>query len=210
MTFQEVLVCHYILHRSLFITVFTTLYYNFYFHSYLLLWTEHSDGQNYVLFTLVSPVLAQCLAELLLFSHSVKSNSFQTHGLQHARLPCPSPVPRACSHSCSSIWWCHPTISSSVIPFSSCLQYFPASGSFLMSWLFASGGWSIGTSASRSVLPMNIQDWFPLELSGLISLQSRGLSKVFSNTTVQKHQFFSAHLFLWFNSNIHTWLLEKP
>ena len=100
MTFQEVLVCHYILHRSLFITVFTTLYYNFYFHSYLLLWTEHSDGQNYVLFTLVSPVLAQCLAELLLFSHSVKSNSFQTHGLQHARLPYPSLSPGVCSNSC--------------------------------------------------------------------------------------------------------------
>ena len=117
MTFQEVLVCHYILHRSLFITVFTTLYYNFYFHSYLLLWTEHSDGQNYVLFTLVSPVLAQCLAELLLFSHSVKSNSFQTHGLQHARLPYPSLSPGVCSNSCP-LSWVMPSISSSVVPFS--------------------------------------------------------------------------------------------
>ena len=179
MTFQEVLVCHYILHRSLFITVFTTLYYNFYFHSYLLLWTEHSDGQNYVLFTLVSPVLAQCLAELLLFSHSVKSNSFQTHGLQHARLPYPSLSPGVCSNSCPLNWWCHPTISSSVIPFSSCPPSFPASGSFPKGWLFTLGGQSIGASASASVLPMNIQDWFPLGLTGWISLQFQGLSRVF-------------------------------
>ena len=116
--------------------------------------------------------------------------------LQHARLPCPSPVPRACSHSCSSIWWCHPTISSSVIPFSSCLQSFPASGSFPRSQYFPSRGQSIGISTSASVLPMNIQDWFPLGLTGLISLQSKGLSRVFSNTTVQKHQFFIAQLCL--------------
>ena len=103
-----------------------------------------------------------------------------------------------------------PTISSSVVPFSSCLQSFPTSGSFLMSWLFASGGQSIGVSTSASVLPMNIQDWFPLGLTGLISLQSKGLSGVFSNTTVQKHQFFGGQPSLWSNSHIHTWLLENP
>ena len=110
---------------------------------------------------------------------------FGPHGLQHARLPCSSPSPGACSDSCSLNQWCHPTILSSVIPFSSCLQSFLASGSFLMSWLFTSGGQSIGTSAS--VLLTNIQDWFPLGMNGLISLLSRGLSGVFSNTTVQKH-----------------------
>ena len=116
------------------------------------------------------------------------------HGLQHARLPCPSPTPRACSNSCPLSWWCHPTISSSVFPFFSYLQSFPASGSFPVSQFFASGGQSIGASASASVLPMNIQDWFPLGWTGLISLESKGLSSVFSNTTVQKHQFFSAQL----------------
>ena len=125
---------------------------------------------------------------LLLFSHLVTSDNLWPHGLQHARLPCPLPSPGACSNSCPLSLWCHPTISSSVIPFSSCPQSFPASGSFLMSWLFVSGGQSIGASAS--VLPMNIQDWFPLGLTGLISLQSKRLSRVFSNTTVQKHQFF--------------------
>ena len=121
------------------------------------------------------------------FSHSVVSDSLRHHGLQHTRLPCPSPTPRACSNSCPLSRWCHSTISSSVIPFSSCLQSFPASGSFLMSQLCPSGGQSNGVSASASVLPMNIQDWFPLGLTGLISLQSKGLSRVFSNTTVQKH-----------------------
>ena len=106
--------------------------------------------------------------------------------------------------------WCHSNISSSVVSFSSYLQSFPASGSFPVSWFFSSGGQSIGVSASASVLPMNIQDWFPLGLTGLISLQSKGLSRVFSNTTVQKHQFFSTQLSLWSNSHIHTWLLEKP
>ena len=125
------------------------------------------------------------------------------------RLPCPSPTPRACSNSCPSSWWCHPTISSSVIPFS-CLQSFPASGSFPMSQFFASGGHSIGVSVSASVLPMNIQDWFPLGLTGWISLESKGLSRVFSNTTVQKHQFFDTQLSLQTNSHIHTWPLEKP
>ena len=130
------------------------------------------------------------------FSHSVVSDSLRPHGLQHARLPCPSPTPQACSIPCPSSQWCHPTISSSVIPFSSHLQSFPASGSFQMSQFFASGGQSIGVSASASVLLMNIQDWFPLELTGLISLQSKGLSRVFSNTTVQKHQFFGFQLSL--------------
>ena len=117
------------------------------------------------------------------FSHSVMSDSLRPHGLQHARLSCPSPTPGAYSNSLSG--WCHPTISSSVIPFSSHLQCFPASGSFPMSQFFASGGQSIGAPASASVLPMNTQDWFPLGLTGWLSLQSKGLSRVFSNTTVQ-------------------------
>jgi len=121
---------------------------------------------------------------------SVMSNSLRLHGLWQARSPCPSPIPRAYSNSCPSSQWCHPTISSSVIPFS-CLQSFPASGSFPMTRFFASGGQNIGVSASTSVLLMNIQDWFPLGWTGWISLQSKGLSRVFSNTTVQKHQFFS-------------------
>ena len=126
------------------------------------------------------------------FSRSVMSYSLQPHGLQHTKLPCPSPNPGVYSLS----QWCHPTISSSVIPFSSCLQSFWASGSFQMSQLFTSGGQSIRVSALISVLPMNIQDWFPLEWSGWISLLTKGLSRVFSNTTLQKHQFFSAHLSL--------------
>ena len=120
-----------------------------------------------------------------MFSHSVMSNSLQTHGLQHARLPCPSPSPGACSNSCPLSRWCHPTISSSVVPFFSCLQSFPVSRSLLMSQLFASGGQSIGASASTLVFPINIQDWFILGWTGWISLQSKGLSRVFSNTTVQ-------------------------
>ena len=147
---------------------------------------------------------------LLLFSRSVVSDSLRPHGLPHARPPCPSPSTGAFLNSCPSSWWCHPTILSSVVPFSSCLQSVPASGSFLMSWLFESGGQSIGVSASTSVLPMNIQDWLPLGCTGLIALLFKGPSRVFSNTTVQKHQFFSAQLSLWSNSHIHTWLLEKP
>ena len=135
---------------------------------------------------------------------------FATHGLQHTRFPCPSPTLWACSNSCPSCWWCHPTISSSVVPFSSCLQSFPASGSFPRSQFFASGGQSIGASASASLLPMNIQDRFPVGWTGLLSLQSKGLSRVFSNTIVQKHQIFGTQLSLWSNSQIHTWLLEKP
>ena len=130
------------------------------------------------------------------FSHSVLSDSLQHHRLQHAKLPCPSPTLGACSNSCPLSQWCHPTISSSVIPFSSSFQSFPASGSFPMSRFFESGGQNIGASASVSVLPMNIQDWFPLGWTGCISLQPKGLSKVFSNTTVQKHQFFGAQLSL--------------
>ena len=130
------------------------------------------------------------------FSCSVVSDSLLPHWLQHARSPCPSSTPGACSNSCPSSRWCHPTISSSVIPFSSCLQSCPASGSFPMSQFFLSGGQSTGVSASASVLPMNIQGWFPLVLTGLISLLSKELSRVFSNTKVQKLQFFGAQLSL--------------
>ena len=144
------------------------------------------------------------------FSHSVMSDSLQPHGLQHARPPCPSPTPRVYSNSCPLSPWCHPAISSSVIPFSSCLQSFPASGSFQISQFFTSGGQSIGVSASASVLPMNIQDWFPLGWTSWISLQSKGLSRVFSNTTVKRHQFVSAQPSSQSNSHIHTWPQEKP
>ena len=144
------------------------------------------------------------------FSHSVKSNSLQPHGLQNTRPPCPLPTSGVYSNSCPMSQWCYPVISSSVMPFSSRLQSFPASGSFPMSQLFPLGDQSIGVSASISVPPMNIQDWFPLGWTDWISLQSKGLSRVFSNTTVQKHQFFSAQLSLQSNSHIHTWLLEKP
>ena len=137
------------------------------------------------------------------------SDSLRPHGLKHARLPCPSPTPGAYSNSCPLSQWCHPTISSSVIPFSSCLQSFPTSESFQMSQFFVSGGQSVGVSASASVLPMNIQDWFPLGWAGWISLQSKGLSRVFSNTTVQKHQFFGAQLSLWSNSHNHTQVPEN-
>ena len=130
------------------------------------------------------------------FSHSIVSNSLQHHGLQHNRPPCPSPTPEVNSNSCPLSRWCHPTVSFSVVPFSSHLQSFPASGSFQMSQLSASGGQSIGASASTSVLPMDFQDWFPLGWTCWISLQSKGLSRVFSNTTVQKHQFFGAQLSL--------------
>ena len=146
--------------------------------------------------------IAPCLFSSVQFSHWVVSDSLRPHGLQPVRPPCPSPTPRAYSNSCPLSPWCHPTISFSVIPFSSHLQSFP------MSQLFASCGQSIGISAS--VLAMNIQDWSPLGWTGWISLQSKGLSRVFSNTTVQKHQFFGAQLSLWSNFHIYTWLLEKP
>ena len=143
------------------------------------------------------------------FSCSVMSNSLWPHEPQHASPPCPSPTPGVHPNPCPLSQWCHPTISSSVVPFSSHLQSFPALGSFPMSQLFASGGLSIVVSASASVLPMNNQDWFHLGWTSWISLQSKVLSRVFSNTTVQKHQLFGARLSLWSNSHIHTWLLEK-
>ena len=144
------------------------------------------------------------------FSRSVVSNSLRPHELKHARPLCPSQSPGVHSNSRPSSQWCHPAISSSVVPFSSCPQSFPESESFPMSQLFTWGGQSIGVSASASVLPMNIQDWFPLEWTGWISLQSKGLSRGFSNTTVQKHQFFGSQLSSQSNSHIHTWPLEKP
>ena len=144
------------------------------------------------------------------FSLSVVSNSLQPHELQHASPPCPSLSPRVHSNSRPSSWWCHPAILSSVIPFSSCPQSLPASESFAMSQLFAWGGQSTGVSASASVLPKNTQDWSPLKWTSWICLQSKGLSRVFSNTTIQKHQFFGAQLSSQSNSHIHTWPLEKP
>ena len=138
--------------------------------------------------SLVSTMVHVVTISSVQFSDSVVSNSLQPHELQHARPPCPSPIPRVHPNSCPLSQWCHPTRSSSVILFSSCLESFPASGSFPMSQLFSSGGQSIGVSASTSVLPTNIQDWFPLGWTGWIFLQSKGLSRVFSNTTVQKHQ----------------------
>ena len=143
------------------------------------------------------------------FSRSVVSNSLLPHRLQYARPPFPSPIPGVYSNSCPLNRWCHPTISSSVVPFSSCPQSLPESESFPVSQLFTWDGQSTGVSASASVLPINIQDWFPLEWTGWISLQSKWLSRVFSNTTVQKHQLFRAQLSLWSSSHIHTWLLEK-
>ena len=144
------------------------------------------------------------------FSHSVTSDSLQPHESQHSKPPCPSPTPRVYSNSCPSSRWCHPAISSSVSPFSSCPQSLPASGFFPVSQLITLDGQSIGISASASVLPMNTQDWSPLGWTGWISLQSKGLSRVFSNTTVQKQQFFSAQLSSQSNSHIHLWQLEKP
>ena len=143
------------------------------------------------------------------FSRSVMFNPLQPHGLQDARPLCSSPTPGVYPNSCPLSQWCHPTILSSVIPFSSCPQSFPASGSLQMNQFFTSGGQNIKVSASTSVLPMNIQDWSPLGQTGWISLQSKGLSRVFSITTVQKHQLFGAQPSLWPDSHIHTWLLEK-
>ena len=143
------------------------------------------------------------------FSRSVVSNSLWHHGLQHARLPCPLLTPRAYSNSCPSSPGCHPAISSSVVPFSSCLQSFPASGSFQMSQFLTSGGQSIEVSASASVLPMHIQCWFPLGWTGWIYLQCKGPSRVFFNKCSSKDQFFGAQLSLWSNFHIHTWPLKK-
>ena len=144
------------------------------------------------------------------FSRSVVSDSLRPHESQHTRPSCPSPTPGVYSNPCPSSRWCHPAISSSVVPFSSCSQSLPASGSFPMSQLFAWSGQTTGVSASASVLPMNTQDWSPLGWTGWISLQSKGLLRVFSNTTIQKHQFFTAQLSSQSNSHIHTWPLEKP
>ena len=143
-------------------------------------------------------------------SRSVVSDCLRSHESQHTRPPCPSPTPGVHRDSRPSSQWCHPVISSSVVPFSSCHQSLPASGSFPMSQLFTWGGQSTGVSASTSVLPMNTQDWSPLGWTGWISLQSKGFSRVFSNTTVQKHQFFSAQPSSQSNSHIHIWPLEKP
>ena len=153
---------------------------------------------RYDLFQRGSRVFLHCFwgFPLVQFSCSDMSDSLQHHEPQHARPLCPSPAPRICPNSCPLSRWCHLTISFSVIPFNSCLQSFPASGSFQMSQLFSSGGQRIGVSASISVPPMNIQGWFPLGWTGLTSLQSKGLSRVFSNTTVQKHQFFCTQLSL--------------
>ena len=144
------------------------------------------------------------------FSCSVMSESVRPHEPQHARPPCPSATLRVHSNSCPSSWWCHPAISSYVVPFSSCPQSLPASESSPMSQLFAWGSQSTGVSALASVLPMNTQDWSPLGWNGWISLQFKGVSRIFSNTTVQKHQFFGAQLSSQSNSHIHTWPLEKP
>ena len=144
------------------------------------------------------------------FSRSVVSDSLRPHELQHARPPCPSPTPGVHSNSCPLSLWCHPAISSSVIPFSSCPQSLPASGSFPVSQLFAWGGQCIGVSALASVLPMNTQDRSSLGWNGWISLQCKGLTRVFSNTTVENHQFFGTQLSSQSNSHIHTWPLEKP
>ena len=143
------------------------------------------------------------------FSHSVVSNPLRPHEPQHARPPCPSPNPGVYTDSCLLSRWCYPTISSSVVPSSSCPQSLPASESFPMSQLFAWGSQSTGVSASASVPPVNTQDWFPLGWTGWISLQSKGLSRVFSNTTVQKHQFFGTQLSSQSNSHIHTWPLKN-
>ena len=152
----------------------------------------HTSNQHIVHFK----TMGVCQFSSVQSSGSVMSNSLQPHELQQAKPPCPSPTPRVYPNSCPLSQWCHPTISSSVVPFSSCPQSFPASWSFQMSQLFTLGGQSIGVLASTSVLPMNTQDWSPLGWTGWISLQSKGLSRVFSNTTLQKHQFFSAQLSL--------------
>ena len=174
-------------------------------HSVSLLWSSFHDvckSNHYAIhlkFTQFSSV--QLLSRVRLFA---------THESQHARPPCPSPTPGVYPNSCPSSRWCHPASSSSVIPFSSSPQSLPASESFQMSQLFAWGGQSIGVSASASVLPRNTQDWSPLRWTGWISLQSKGLARVFSNTTVQKHQFFGSQPSSQSNSHIHTWPLKKP
>ena len=151
-----------------------------------------------------------CLDLIFVVVQSFSRVSLQPQGLQHSRLTCPSPSPGAYTNSCPVSHWYHTTILSSVVPFSSCLQSFLASGSFPMSWFFTKKNQSIGVSTSASVLPLSIQGWFALGLTSLISLQSKGLSRVFSNTTVQKHQFLQVQPSLWSKYHILTWLLEKP
>ena len=165
---------------------------------YVKIWTNCRSHLFFQLKMRIMPLylIRKIIYSFIHFGRSVMSNSLWLHGLQHTRLPCPSPTPRTCSNSCSWSWWCHPTITSSVIPFSSCLQSFPASGYFLMSHFFASGGQSTGVSASTSVFPMKSLNWLPLGWTGWISLKSKGLSRVFSNPTVQKHQFFGTQLSL--------------
>ena len=175
---------------------------------------------DWIIFHCMEIYICVCVRHLFIhsfssvqFSRSVVSDSLRPHESQHARPPCPSPTPWVYPNSCPSSWWCHPVISSSFGPFSSCLQSLPASGSFSVSQLFAWGGQSIQSirvSASASVLPMNTQDWSPLGWTGWISSQSKGLSRVFFNITVQKHQFFRAQLSSQSNSHIHTWPMEKP
>ena len=157
---------------------------------------ELDTNERLLYFTLIWPSVE--------ISCSVMSDYLQPHESKHSRPPCPSPTPRVHWNSCPSSWWCHPAISSSVVPFSSCPQSLPASESFPMSQLYAWGGQSTGVSALASVLPVNTQDWSPLGWTGWISLQSKGLSRVFPNTTVQKHQFFGTKLFSQSNSHIHT------
>ena len=166
--------------------------------------------KGYLLIFLTRKYLSLCLYIRSVLIYSVVSDSLQPHELQHAKSPCPSPNPGVYPTSYPSSWWCHPAISSSVIPFSSCPQSLPASGSFPVSQLFTWGGQSIGVSASTSVLPKKSQGWSPLGWTGWIFLQSKGLSRVFSNTTVQKHQLFGTPLSSQSNSHIHTWPLEKP
>ena len=166
----------------------------------------HMAGRGTIIFSILTVFKVFSSGQ---FSCSVVYDFLWSHGLQHARCPCLSPTPRAYSNSRPSRQWCHPTISSSFVPLSSCLQSFPALGSFPMSQFFASGGQSIAASASASVLPVDIQDWFPLGLPGWISLQSKGLSRVFFNASVQNHQFLGTQLSLESNSRIQTWLLEK-
>ena len=173
--------------------------------------TFQDDRINHKVLKKEKHVLKQDTLLLYYFQFSsVVSDSLRPHELRHAKPPCLSPIPRVNSNSCPSSQWCHPAISSSVIPFSSCPQSLTASESFPMSQLFTWGGQSIGVSALASVLPKNTQDWSPLEWTGWISLQSKGLSRVFCNTTVQKHQFFGTQLSSQSNSHIHTWPLEKP
>ena len=174
------------------------------------LYVKTKQNTLHILEVYISNSLKICLKMQLLFSLSVMSYSFWPHESQHARPPCPSPTPGVYPNSCTSSQWCHLAISSSVIPFSSCPQSLPASESFPMSQLFTWDGQSTGVSALASFLPKNTQDWSPSEWTGCISWQSKGLSRVFSTTTVQKHQFFGTQPSSQSNSHIPTWSLEKP